>query len=601
MPKQNTYIGIEYFSNGNIQRKMEYDFYYDFLTPKDYSFGILYDNYNNIEYSGLLKNLKPKESKNIAIFNQYGIKMYFGNISNFLYNGKGIEYYNNSEEIYFKGIFNYGNYNTGILFDPYGNKIYEGKFMNNNPFQIKNIKLFNLDKKLIYEGELIDGLYDNYGKINNKYGSLIYEGELLKGKYNKNGKLYEKNGYRIEYEGEFLNGLFHGYGKLKGVYEGYFSNGLFEGEGIKYEKNQYIKAIFKKGNISDNNAHIYKYSCLGTYLYFEGNIENNKFDGFGKIYYPNKNLFFQGNFKNGIIYGKGVKYYENGVKKIEGLFDSINKSQGFYFNPNEIKIYDGEIINDIPFNTENIIIYNDNTNKIFEGNIKNGKYEGLGKEYCNLINDKILYNGMFKDNNYIEQNLARYENKLIKILVTSYQRGYHSCEFVEKLITGEIGSFNGYTEGDKLYNFEYNCRQFSSEINFFDDLYKLKVKFNFFGKKKDIKIFIFVIDISGEEKWIDESYIYDSLKSINPGTIIYIIVKGIENCEDKGKFLNFRNQARTLLINNIITKYFELSLSTGEGFENCKKNLIIDSALKSSLELPNIIFKSEKLMKYINF
>ena len=91
MPKQNTYIGIEYFSNGNIQRKMEYDFYYDFLTPKDYSFGILYDNYNNIEYSGLLKNLKPKESKNIAIFNQYGIKMYFDNISNFLYNGKGIE------------------------------------------------------------------------------------------------------------------------------------------------------------------------------------------------------------------------------------------------------------------------------------------------------------------------------------------------------------------------------------------------------------------------------------------------------------------------------------------------------------------------------
>ena len=129
----------------------------------------------------------------------------------------------------------------------------------------------------------------------------------------------------------------------------------------------------------------------------------------------------------------------------------------------------------------------------------------------------------------------------------------------------------------------------------------MKVKFDFFGKKKDIKIFIFVIDISGEEKWIDESNIYDSLKSINPGTIIYIIVKGIENCEDKGKFLNFRNQARTLLINNIITKYFELSLSTGEGFENCKKNLIIDSALKSSLELPNIIFKSEKLMKYINF
>ena len=600
-PEQNSYIGIEYSSDGNIQRKMEYDFQFGFPIPKDYSFGILYDNFNNIIYSGLLKNLKPRESKNLAIYNKYGIKMYFGNISNFLYNGKGIVYYNNSDEIYFKGIFNYGNYNEGILFDPKENKIYEGKFMNNFPSDSKNIKLFNLDKKLIYVGDIKDGLYDNYGKIYNKNGNLIYEGELLKGKYNKHGKIYKNNGYSIVYEGEFLNGLYHGYGKLIGEYEGYFSNGFYEGEGIKYEKNRYIKAIFQKGKINDINARIYKYSCLETYLYFEGNIKNNTFDGFGKIYYQNKNLLFQGNFENGNVCGKGVKYYETGAKKIEGIFDSLNKCQGFYYNPDGIKIYEGEIINDIPFNVDNIIIYDDNTNKIFEGNIKNGKYEGPGKEYFNLINDKILYEGTFKNNYFIEQNLDYYETKRIKILVTSYQRGYHSCEFVEKLITGKVGSFSGYTEGEKIYNFEYNCRQFSSEMNFFDDLYKLKARYNFFNKGKNIKIFIFVVDISLDEKSIDEPYIYDSLKSINPGTIIYLIVKGIDQCEDKGKFLNFRNQARTLIIKNIITKYFELSLSTGEGFENLKKNLIIDSALKSRLKLEKSFFKNEKLLKYINF
>ena len=93
IPDKKSSIGIEYFANGNIKRKMEYDFNWDYTTAKKYSFGILYDDNNNIIYSGLLKDFKPKESDNIVIYNEYGNKMYFGGISNYLYNRKGVEYY----------------------------------------------------------------------------------------------------------------------------------------------------------------------------------------------------------------------------------------------------------------------------------------------------------------------------------------------------------------------------------------------------------------------------------------------------------------------------------------------------------------------------
>ena len=209
-PDRKTCIGIEYSEDGNIKRKMEYDFHsynYSFIA-KNNSFGILYGDNNNIVYSGFLKNQKPKESKNIAIYNKNGIIMYSGGIIDYLYNGKGVEYYNDSNDhIYFSGIFNYGNYENGIMYALGGNKIYEGKFINNVPMEGKNIKLYNLDKYSIYEGDLLEGLYDNYGIIYSKYGQLIYEGGLEKGKYSKYGKYYDNF---IEYEGEFLNGKYHG-------------------------------------------------------------------------------------------------------------------------------------------------------------------------------------------------------------------------------------------------------------------------------------------------------------------------------------------------------------------------------------------------------
>ena len=352
-----SFIGIEFLENGNIKRKMEYKYkYYNFfpMIPKKKSYGILYDDYNNIIYKGLLKNFKPKESDNINIYNENGNKIYSGSISNYLYHGEGIEYYNDSDIIKFKGLFNKQNYERGAIYDPKGNKIYEGIFINNVPKEYKNIKLFDLDGSIIYEGDLLDGLYDNNGKIFQK-NMVLYEGGFLRGKYNKFGKLYDNNGELI-YEGEFLEGNYHGDGILL-IKENNYMNEFYEGIGSPNEGKLYIKGKFTKGIIEDENASITQKTYLDTYLYFEGSIKNNLYNGFGKIYYKNKNIFFQGNFEKGKISGEGIKFYKNGIKKIEGIFKNINSCIGIYFNPEGKEIYKGEIINGIPYNCNNITIY----------------------------------------------------------------------------------------------------------------------------------------------------------------------------------------------------------------------------------------------------
>ena len=446
-PDRHSVIGNEFFSNGNLKTKTEYEYGYEYeydcLKPKKYSYGVLYDENNNIIYSCLLKYLRPKEANNITLFNKYGEKMYFGNISNFLYN-------------------------------------------------------------------------------------------------------------------------------------------------------------------DDNNAHIYHDTCLGIYLYYEGGIKNDKYNGFGKIYYcQNKSLQFQGNFKDGEINGKGTKYYENGMKKIEGIFENKNICTGIYYNPSGEKIYTGKIINEIPFNGINLTVYDDNTNKIYEGSIKEGKYEGFGIEYYNLIKDKILYKGIFNNNYYIEQNLNYYEKEKINISVYTYQHCYPCCEFTEKFITGKIGSFgNKHREGREAYNFEYNSKKFVAYFNYFSLVSNRKFSKTFVNSSK---IVIFVIDISFNEEYIDSEYIKDIIKSKNPETLVYVIVIGIEECSDDVKFIKFRNQAKVLITEGIITKYFEMNLYNDIGLDCIKKNLIIDSAIKRNfIDSAIKIISSEKyhknckLLKYIN-
>ena len=52
-------------------------------------------------------------------------------------------------------------------------------------------------------------------------------------------------------------------------------------------------------------------------------------EGNGILYYEDgKRMFYDGTFKANDLYGKGIIYYINNSKKIEGIFDTLNKCEG---------------------------------------------------------------------------------------------------------------------------------------------------------------------------------------------------------------------------------------------------------------------------------
>ena len=63
-----------------------------------------------------------------------------------------------------------------------------------------------------------------------------------------------------------------------------------------------------------------------------------------------KKIFYDGTFKDNDLYDKGFIYYINNSKKIEGIFDTLNKCEGKYYNPQGEKISEGLIINEMPKN-----------------------------------------------------------------------------------------------------------------------------------------------------------------------------------------------------------------------------------------------------------
>ena len=304
--------------------------------------GILYDTNGEMIYNGYFKN---NEYDGFGNEFKYGKLAYEGFFTNGEKNGKGLLYYNNSEQIFFNGIFGMSKYIEGISYEPNGYKIYEGIFINNRPKEGKKLKLYKLDGELEYEGDFLNGNYHGYG--------TLYE----KGKYEYMGKINE---YKyLKYIGEFKDHKYNGHGKL------YFDH------------------------------------YLGKYLFYDGTFDNNIFSGNGKIYYQNKKIFYEGQFENNDVNGKGIKYYRNGIIKIDGNFENNICLEGRYYVPNGKIIYEGEFKNDIPKESKKIIIYDNNTNKIYEGEVHDGKYDGPGIEYCPLIKDKKLFEGNFKSNFFI--------------------------------------------------------------------------------------------------------------------------------------------------------------------------------------------------------
>ena len=133
---------------------------------------------------------------------------------------RGKEYVNGRLE--FEGEFLYNKKHNGEGFDENGKKIY--KLKNGTG----NIREYDDEGYLEYEGQYSNGKRNGKGKEYDNNGKFLFEGEYLNGKRNGNGKEYDNNG-NLLFEGIYNNGKIW-YGK---EYKNNRIYKIFEGERLK--------------------------------------------------------------------------------------------------------------------------------------------------------------------------------------------------------------------------------------------------------------------------------------------------------------------------------------------------------------------------------
>ena len=520
-------ITIEYFiKNGKRKRKI----YYTNNKIKEKCYGILYDENEQEIYSGILKDGIPKKGKALTIYDENDYIIYKGDFESFQYNGKGIlynvDFFIEENYIKFDGIFKNNKYLNGILYNKNGYKIYEGEF-NEDKYEGNGILYYEINNKIFYNGSFLKGEF-KYGILYGLKNEIIYEGDFKKSipKNGKNIKLYKLNGY-LQYEGDISNYLYEGNGKY--IYD---------------DNITIFKGIFKEGN------KLYGIIYKDSRKVYEGEFQNDKFNGFGKIYKLDDNnnyLFYEGNFENGEISGKGIKYYINGSIKVEGEFTNLLLFNGKYYDIYKNLLFEGEITPEI-ISSKKIILYNDKGENIYNDKTFNYSENYFGKEERNL-NSILLSYKCIPGKTCLFERLT--DNRFINSLATiGIDSKFIKYEYLTDLYKMRIWDTSG---AERYRAITYSC----------------------FNK---IDIFIIVFDLSEEIK--DINYLIEEIKKIKKNRNTYLIYLvgnklDISNeylLEESGRISN------DLIKNNIIDKYFEVSAKTGEGIDNFFNTLKIDGA-----------------------
>ena len=167
----------------------------------------------------------------------------------------------------------------------------------------------------VYEGPLVDGLREGFGKLTYADGS-VYEGEFANGLPSGNNEtLLFADGRR--YQGTFIEGQMQGYGTLEwpngDVYVGTFNANAITGSGTFYWQNGNVSY---KGTIENGQRH-----GLGVMIWpdgrrYDGAFRQNERHGFG-IYRNSDGSSFRGFFESNQRHGDGVFVDADGVKEFQ--------------------------------------------------------------------------------------------------------------------------------------------------------------------------------------------------------------------------------------------------------------------------------------------
>ena len=349
-------------------------------------------------------------------------------------NGRGKKYYelnkddkNNNDKnliLEYEGEFYNGMKNgEGKLYTVDGDniKFFEGKFLNDKPFE---------GKEIIYDktGKKIGEMNIKYGKSNGpiwlKTLGEEFEGEDIDDKHwNGKYKLFNQKG-EIEVNGEFKNGSFNGTAKTENK----------EGELIEVE--------YKNGKIWTGNAEDFEkdsfylsglyFEKIDTYYhtnYFKGEyLKGKRWKGKGKELYPNGIVEFKGEYDKGERI-KGIERYEDRLIKYEGDYLNGKYYNGKAYNATGEEIYEIKEGNGLPkefekygYRYEGVYLNGKKNGKgkeyykerlIFEGEYLNGKKNGKGKEY-HFTDGYILFEGEYLEGKRNGKGKEYHQNGRIK-------------------------------------------------------------------------------------------------------------------------------------------------------------------------------------------
>ena len=234
-------------------------------------------------------------------------------------------------------------------------KIFQENGVIANETELENGRLINLKNYQAFEHpdteEIKSGLKFNinfdmlgkqklevYNMITNK---LTFDGFYNEGKANGKATMWYENG-NCQFEGAYLNNKRQDYcieyyenGTKK--HEGKYQNGIQKGKCVNYYPDQVIKMngqqddTYFRGALFDTDGDLSYYgemkfnsrrngfgrSGKGTSYFqekmkYSGNWKNDKYEGFGTLYYDNKKMRYCGYFQNNKFYGSGLKFDHEG-------------------------------------------------------------------------------------------------------------------------------------------------------------------------------------------------------------------------------------------------------------------------------------------------
>lgn len=298
----------------------------------------------------------------------------------------------------------------------------------------ENVKFIGFSKqgKLDGEGFLFEG-------------SVLSHCEFLNGK--KNGTCIEyflRDLSQVAFIGEYFMGTRQGFCKMYRytnsgntlIYEGYMEDNKYNGEGKLFENQRVYTGNFKNG-LLHGQGRITTENGIELYC---GGFQYHKYHDKGELYiYDDENFLvstYYGEFHDGKMSGKGsytILYTNVGTKKYNGQFDNDGIKKGCFFIDNHL-VYDGEFKN-FNFHGSGILVENAT---IYIGQFLHGVKHGTGTV---LHGDTLdtLYSG-----NFIKNCFQNRETQFLKLEI-----------LIEQFINSSSKKYSGFLKNVRKKNLEY--------------------------------------------------------------------------------------------------------------------------------------------------